>query len=329
MRVLFCMRSDYYRNFGEDSMQALKIKKYLKKIGVEVDINYGQMEDYSSYDIVHLFNLKITGEIYKYYKTARYYKKNMVITPLYWDQNKYYNYINDLEGIKLWNRSKIYREKILRGCKMIFPSSLMEEEFIKKEFGKQLISCNVIHGGVEITGDEIPLYNFKERYNLDNYVLSVGRINKKNNQIILAEACNRLGIQLVLIGSAGDKEYLNKIIAFKNVLYLGEMDEYDRYNAYKFGKLYVNPSFAEIVPIYSLEAAVSGCNVISTKEGSSIEYLTDMTSYCNPYELNDISNAIQIGMKTRRDKKLKSYVLENYSWEKSAKEFYESYLKLM
>lgn len=210
---------------------------------------------------------------------------------------------------------------------MIFPNSLMEEEFIKKEFGK-IVPCNVVYGGLEIPGDEIPLYNFKERYNLDNYALSVGRINKKNNQIALAEACDKLGIKLVLIGSARDKEYLNKIIEFKNVLYLGDMDEYDRYNAYKFAKLYINSSFAEIVPIYSLEAAVSGCNILSTEEGSSIEYFKDMIDYCNPYDLDNILQGLQIGIKKRRDKKLKSYVLENYSWEKAARELYENYLKI-
>ncbi|MBE6069239.1 MAG: glycosyltransferase [Clostridium lundense] len=327
MKVLFCMRSDYYRNLGEDSMQALKIKKYLKKIGVEVDINYGQIEDYSSYDIVHLFNLKIMGETYKHYKIARYYKKNIVITPLYWDQNQYYNYINDLEGIKLWDRSKIYRQKILKGCKMVFPSSLMEEEFIKGEFGKST-PCNIIHGGVEVPGDEIPLYNFKGRYNLDNYVLSAGRISKKNNQIALAEACDKLGMKLVLTGSVRDKEYLNKIMTFKNVLYLGGMDEYDRYNAYKFAKLYVNSSFAEIVPIYSLEAAVSGCNMLCTHQGSSIEYFSDMIDYCSPYDLDSIVQGLQIGVKKKKDKKLRNHIIENYNWQKVAKDLYESYLKI-
>ncbi|KGK87854.1 glycosyltransferase [Clostridium sp. HMP27] len=327
MKVLFCMRNDYYRNFGEDSMQALKIKKYLNKIGVEVDVNYGQVDDYSSYDIVHLFNLKITGEIYKYYKTARYYKKKIVISPLYWDQNKYYNYINDLEGIKLWDKSKVYRQKILKGCSMVFPNSLMEEEFIRKEFGK-FIQCSVINIGVDIPNDEIPLYNFKDRYNLDNYVVSVGRINKKNNQIALAEACDKLEMKLVLTGSVRDKEYLNKITTFKNVLYLGDMDEYDRYNAYKFAKLYVNSSFAEIVPIYCLEAAVSGCNILSTEEGSSIEYFKDIVNYCNPYCSDSILKELEIGLKKKKDRNLKSYVIQNYSWEKSAKNLYQNYLKI-
>lgn len=327
MKVLFCMRSDYYRNFGEDSMQALKIKKYLKKIGVEVDINYGQIGDYLSYDIVHLFNLKITGEIYKYYKTAKYYKKNIVITPLYWDQNQYYNYINDLEGIKLWDKSKIYREKILKGCKMVFLNSSIEEELIKREFGKY-IPCKIIYNGVEIQGEEIPLYNFKERYGLDNYILSVGKLSKKNNQIALAKACSKLNLQLVLIGNTKDKQYVDSILELKNVLYLGTMDDYNLYNAYKFSKLYVNPSFVEANFLYSLEAAASGCNVICAQEGSSIEYFKDMAVYFNPYESDDILKVLQIAIKKRKDKKLVNHIIENYSWEKSAKNLYENYLTI-
>lgn len=327
MKILFCMRSDYYRNFGEDSMQALKIKRYLEKIGVEVEINYGQIGDYSSYDIVHLFDLKITGEIYKYYKTAKYYKKNIVISPLYWDQSKYYNFINDLEGIKLWDKSKIYKQKILKGCKMIFLNSLMEEELIKREFGKY-IPCKIIYNGVEIQGEEIPLYNFKERYGLDNYILCVGKLSKKNNQIALAEACDKLGLKLVLIGNAKDKQHLDDIIEFKNVLYLGTMDDYNLYNAYKFAKLYVNPSFEETTSLYSLEAAANGCNIVCTQNGSSVEYFKDMASYFNPYEINDISRILQIIIKKRKDKKLVNHIIEKYSWEKSARDLYEAYLRI-
>lgn len=324
MKVLLCIRSDYYRNFGGDSMQVLKAAKYLKKMGIAVDINDGSISDYSSYDIVHLFNLNRVGETYKYYKIAKSYKKNIVLSSLYWNLKKYYNHINDLENIKLWDRCRMYRKEILKGCKMVYPNSKSEGKLIQKEFGKW-VPYTVVYNGVEVESDEVPLYNFKERYNLNNYVLCVGKIEERKNQLKLAEICSNIGIQLVLIGSIGDKNYFNECMKFKNVIYLGFMDSYHIYNAYRFTRLHVLPSFVETPGLSSLEAAASGCNIVSTVEGCSKEYFGDMAIYCNPYDEKSIEKAISIGIKQKKNNKLKKYVLENYNWERCINTLYNSY----
>jgi len=309
-------------------MQALKTAEYLRKMGVTVDINDGGIEDYSGYDIVHLFNLTTIGETYKYYRIAKSYKRNIVLSSVYWNLEKYYNYINDLESIKLWNRCRIYRTEILKGCKMVYPNSKAEGELIQNEFGKW-VPRTVIYNGVEVESDEVPLYNFKERYNLNNYILCIGRIEKRKNQLTLAEICNNIGVQLVLIGNVIDKKYFSECMKFKNVIYLGYMDSYNLYNAYRFAKLHVLPSFIETPGLSSLEAAASGCNIISTSEGCASEYFKDMAIYCNPYDSNSIFESVKIGLKRKKDNKLKDYVLENYNWEKCIETLYESYRKIL
>jgi len=309
-------------------MQVLKTAEYLRKLGVTVDINDGGITDYSDYDIVHLFNLSTIGETYKYYRIAKSYKRNIVLSSVYWNMEKYYNYINDLECIKLWNKCRIYRTEILKGCKMVYPNSKEEGELIQKEFGKW-VPLTVIYNGVEVESDEVPLYNFKERYNLNNYTLCVGRIEKRKNQLTLAEICNKLGVQLVLIGKIINKKYFSECIKFKNVIYLGYMDSYNVYNAYRFAKLHVLPSFVETPGLSSLEAAASGCNIISTSEGCASEYFKDMASYCDPYDWNSIYESIKIGLKQKKNNKLKDYVLENYNWQKCIETLYESYKKII
>lgn len=328
MKILFCVRDDYYRNFAGDSMQILKIAEYLRKIGVIVDINNGGITDYSNYDIVHLFNLAYIGETYKYYKIARSYKKNIVLSSVYWNLKKYYNYINDLESIKLWDRCKIYRTEILKGCKMIYPNSKAEGELIQEEFGKW-VPYTVIYNGVEVENADVPLYNFKERHSLNNYVLCVGRIDQRKNQLTLAKVCSDLGLQLVLIGSINDKKYFSECMKFKNVLYVGFMDNYNKYNSYRFAKLHVLPSFVETPGLSSLEAAASGCNIVTTSEGCTTEYFRDMAIYCNPYNSDCIYKAVEEGIKQKKDSKLKDYILKNYIWEKCVESLYDSYLKIL
>lgn len=57
MKVLFCIRNDYLKNFAGDSMQLLKTAEYLRNMKVNIDINNGNITNYSNYDLIHLFNL--------------------------------------------------------------------------------------------------------------------------------------------------------------------------------------------------------------------------------------------------------------------------------
>ncbi|GAA0718345.1 glycosyltransferase [Clostridium malenominatum] len=328
MRVIYCIRNDYLRNFAGDSMQALKSAEHLRKMGVHIDINNGHIEDYSSYDLVHLFNLTRTGETYKYYKIGKYYKKTILLSPMYWDLKKYYDYEKDLEGIRMWGKCAHYRSEILKGCRIIYPNSESEGELLRKEFGKY-IKYEVIHDGVEVEDDQVPLYNFKDRYNLENYILCVGRICKIKNQLTLAKICNNLNLRLVLIGNIDDKDYFNECMKYKNVTYLGFMDSYNIYNAYRFAKLHASPSFIEIPGISSLEAAASGCNILTTKEGSAYEYFGDEATYCNPFQEESITKGVLEGINKRKDNNLKNHILDYYNWNKCIEKLYESYKAIL
>ena len=328
MKVLLCVRQDYYRSFAMDSMKVIKTAEYLRKLGVTVDINDGGIYDYSSYDIVHLFNIDTAGETYRYYKIAHFYKKNIVISPMHWDMKKYHTINNKIDNIKLYEKCSSYKEEILKKSKVIVCNSELEKDLIQKEFNVNS-QCSVIYNGVEVEDEDIPLYNFTERYNLNNYVLCVGRISASKNQLALCDICAQLGKQLVLIGSVENNEYLKQCTSFNNVVYLGFMDSYNVYNAYRFAKVHVNPSFVGMPGLSSLEAAASGCNVVSTQEGCAKEYFKDMALYCDPYDNNSIYDAVKKGFEKRKDSKLKNYVNENYKWEKLINDLYKTYLEIL
>ncbi|MBX4261723.1 glycosyltransferase [Clostridium estertheticum] len=328
MKVLLCVRQDYYRNFAVDSMKVIKTAEYLRKLGVTVDINDGGIYDYSSYDIVHLFNIDTAGETYRYYKIAQFYKKSLVISPMHWDMKKYHMINDEIESMKLYEKCSIYKEEILKRSKAIICNSELEKELIKSEFHVSVYK-EVIYNGVEVENDDIPLYNFKERYNLNNYVLCVGRISQSKNQLALCRICAELGKQLVLIGNVNDNEYLKECTNFKNVVYLGFMDNYNVYNAYRFAKVHVNPSFVGMPGLSSLEAAASGCNVVSTKEGCAKEYFKEMAFYCDPYDNNSILSAVKSGFEKRKDNILKNYVNQNFNYDKLTNDLYKIYLEIL
>ncbi|WP_138205156.1 glycosyltransferase family 4 protein [Haloimpatiens lingqiaonensis] len=329
MKVLLCTREDYMRNFEGDSKQVLKTCEYLKEKKVNVYINNGHISDFSEYDIIHLFNLTRVGEIYKYYKIAHGYKKPLVISPIYWDIEKYYLYKNDEEKLNLWKKAYLYREEILKGCHRVFANSYMEKELLIREFGICSDAVEVVYTGVEVEHEDIPLYNFRERYKLNKYVLCVGRISPKKNQLLLAKICEKLGIQLVIIGQVKDKEYFKKCMKYRNVVYLGFMDSYNIYNAYRFAKVHALVSFVEKPGMSSLEAAACGCNIVSTSEGCAEEYFGDMAYYCNPYDEDSISQALEEAINKRKNYKLKEYVKENYQWGRSVDKIYRNYIDML
>ena len=328
MKVLLCARGDYYRNFASDSIQVIKLASYLKKRGIEVEINNGDVDDYSSYDIIHLIGISRIGEIYKYYKLAHKQKKNIVCTPIYWDLTKYYELTKDVEFIKLTKQCDIYKEEILRGCNLILPNSNIERECLANKFNFNM-ETRVIYNGVDIEDEKTPLYNFKERYELDKYILCVGKISPEKNQLNLCMISNKLGVQLVLIGTISNEEYFKQCVAYDNVKYLGFMDSYNIYNAYRFAKLHILPAYYELPGLSSLEAAASGCVLVSTKEGSAKEYFKDLAIYCDPYDNKSIEASIVKGLATHKNAKLKNYVIENFSWEKSTDSIVSAYNSLL
>jgi glycosyltransferase involved in cell wall biosynthesis len=157
----------------------------------------------------------------------------------------------------------------------------------------------------------------------------VARINPHKNQLALAKVCSRLETKLVLIGNINDKAYFDECMKYSNVTYLGFMDSYNIYNAYRFSRVHVLPSFMEIPGLSSLEAAASGCNIISTKEGSAGEYFKDMALYIDPYDENSIMNALEKALKQRKTGILKKHVVDNYSWNRCIESLYNCYLEIL
>ncbi|MDP4089031.1 MAG: hypothetical protein Q8930_07145, partial [Bacillota bacterium] len=78
-----------------------------------------------------------------------------------------------------------------------------------------------------------------------------------------------------------------------------------------------------------LEAAASGCSIVSTNQGSAAEYFGDKAIYCDPYDEGSIYDAVKQGIKAGRDPELKRVMQEKFNWENCVRPLYESYGRLM
>ena len=92
MKVLFQSRLDILTNMGGDSVQMIKTKEELEKLGVEVDINSDYKADLTNYDLVHVFGLQWLCEPYVQYKNAKKQNKVVVLSPIHHSETEVARY---------------------------------------------------------------------------------------------------------------------------------------------------------------------------------------------------------------------------------------------
>ena len=89
MKVLMQCRKNFYTLQGGDTIQLLKTKSELEKLGVIVDISLEYEPDLSNYDIVHLSNLTRIQETYIQTINAVSQKKPIVLSTIFWPMDEF------------------------------------------------------------------------------------------------------------------------------------------------------------------------------------------------------------------------------------------------
>ncbi len=313
-----------------DSVQLLKTAEYLKEKGLFVTINDGTILDYTEYDIIHLFNLTRLSETYKYFKIAQKFNKLIVLTPIYWDISKFYKYVNDIQNIKQWEYEKQFRQEIIKGCTLIYPSSMLEMEALELD-NENNFPYEIIYSGVSennITASE-SLEMSQKINSVKPYILCAARVCPRKNQLLLCQMANELDINVILAGTTNSKQYLKNCLTLPNVHYWGFANYNQLRYLYQNAELHILCSFVETPGLSSLEAGYFGTKIISTLEGSAVEYFKNMAVYCNPYDRYDIKNSISTSLTQKNNPGLKKHIEANFLWENCLSKLYKSYFNLL
>jgi glycosyltransferase involved in cell wall biosynthesis len=136
----------------------------------------------------------------------------------------------------------------------------------------------------------------KNKYSLDNFVLSVGETRPYKNTRRLIQAFARLNIdslKLVVVGKISKIdpsliELPKELKIVDRVIFMGEIDDEELAVLYRRAKVFVFPSLYEGFGIPPLEAMACGCPVVVSKVASLPEVCGDAAYYVNPYDIDDI-----------------------------------------
>ena len=361
MKVLFQTRTNLFDAPGGDMIQMLKTKEYLEKLGVVVDISLEFEPDLSNYDLVHLFNLMEPQDIYLQMRNAKKQNKKIVLSTIYGLYTEFErkargglfqtvaNYISayQIAFIKIF--VKHYKEKrfhkgvfkmmykgyyglmkeIIDNTSVFLPNSVSEMNRVASEFKLKNYSYKNIPNAIDksiFTNEKNDENKFKD---FEGCIVCAARIEGRKSTLSLVKAVKDTNYKLVLVGKASQnqKKYVEKVRqeAGSNVYFLGAIPHEDLKNLYKVAKVHALVSWMETPGLSSLEAGVMDCNLVVTEKGDTREYFDDFAFYCEPDDVNSIKRAIDLAYETPLNPKLKEKILENYTWEKTAKETLEGY----
>ena len=338
MRVLFQIRPDHGEQAGGDTVHAVRTAEELQALGVEADVCGGLAPDLSEYDLVHLFNTELVEPTFRHTLRARAAGLPIVLTPIFWRPPLEDESFAAFERRNLARRDDVMRHVAIGLADALTPPSRIELDRITAGFPAVPQVREVVPVGVDAVfgaGDG-ERFCMRHRVPLRGFVLCVGRLEARKNQLRLIEACHRLDAPLVLIGAEYDdrREYASACREQAerlgvDVRFLSFVTQEEVVDAYAAARVHALPSLWETVGLSSLEAAAGGCNVVSTQNCGVREYVGARAWYCDPESVDSIRAAVAAALAAPLGDRLRDEIVSRYPWSIAAEKLGALYESVM
>ena len=362
------IRANAFTCSGGDTVQMQKTKEALIEKGCKVDLSLELRPDLSNYDVVHLFNITRVQETFIQIQNAVLQNKPVVLSTIYWPFDDFEKKANiGLRRVlgKILNADKMaslkalakflllgerdegtrylithkysqMQQYILNNAKVFLPNAIGEMEQIKTHLNFIANDNDIV-----VVPNAINLSAATRALNLDtnkfddykDWLICVGRIDARKNQLKLLEALENSDYKLLLVGkcSPGQKSYFKKVMkkikGNKNVRYIEHIPNEDLYQLYKVCKVSVLPSWFETPGLVSLEAAVMGCNIVVSDRGTTKDYFDRYAYYCDVMSAKSIRDQIDLAYNSPFDEEFRKKIITEYTWEKAAEATLMGYSK--
>ena len=323
MRVLFQSRADLLVLPAGDTVQVLETKRALQALGVDVDHSSELAPDLEGYDLVHLFNLTRVAETAAQCENTIRRGKPVVVSPIYWNPEEYIMHENPRQQgplLRYWRQDNPLRRRVVESAAMLLPNAEAEARLIQRDLGV-MVPFRVVPNGADPGFAHADPGEFVSRFGVRDFVLCCARISPRKNQLALVRAARGLGFPVVFIGPVNDPFYFEacRKEADSSHHFLGFMPQRQIAGAYAAARVHVLPSWFETPGLASLEAAMAGCNIVSTDRGTAREYFGDLAWYCDPADVESIKAAVVAAYRAPRQPELAALVRERFTWDHAAR----------
>ncbi len=373
MKVLMLGRIGLFRNGGGDRVQIENTAAELRKMGIEVDTKSGFDIDLNGYDLVHVFQLDWTPETYFYVRDIKEAGKPLVLSPIHHnvDEVKRFDdmYAFDFRRIsRLLFKEQHKRDTFKNLYRCIFTPAKIEPTLKSVILGlKNMHSETLEMADIVLVQTELEAADLQKTYNAnfnwikitngvgeqflnpskgdnpldqENYILSVGRIEPRKDQLSLIKAVDLLrkktgkDIRLVLIGKKPKNRHFEYICRFNRLLkkhawvkHISKVpyDKMPRY--YSHAKVGASVSWFESTGLTNLEALFCGANIVATGDRAT-EYLGDMAFYAEPGNIESISLALEKAY-SAEPPQIPEKMYKDYTWTNTAERTLKLYRNIL
>lgn len=350
-KVLFLNRTNAFSEPGGDTIVMNQYKVELEKRGVCVDIQSSPEAISREYDLVHLFNVTLPSYTERFARQAVAYSVPFVITALQENFPIYLNrarilfsllesYVGSGQNpILLKNYKEVLDKQSQAPCitspyaintaELILTSGNAEAHFLKSYFSG--VNTQNVHFGCNISDENISKELFIKEFGIDNFILCVGRLETRKNQLALLKALEEDDVTIVFAdgGFTYQKRYDEVCRNFKRrgkTIFTGRLSKDMLISAYKAAKLHCLPSLYELPGLVTLEAARYGCPVTASSWGTIKDYMGDSCSYFEPDDFDDIRRVV-LDAYSRGDLKYQQDKASQFTWGNSVSSLLVAYSK--
>lgn len=223
----------------------------------------------------------------------------------------------------------VYR--LLHESTLLLPNSHADARQLQTLFSVDESRVRVIPNGIDTDFVGVDPAAFRRRHLQDwpadaPFVLCVGRIERRKNQLLLAQACLAAKARLVLIGQLApntDLDYqqrlLDLVAAHGDYLkYLGQLPREQLPNAYAAAAVHALVSTWETPGLTSLEAGLNGCNLVVGEHPTVREYFDGIATIVHQ-DAASVQNGIERALAMPRNGQGQAEVIaQNYTWDRVA-----------
>ena len=338
MKVLFLTYPRIGLNRGGLQIQIEQTARYLVAQGVDVvmfDPWRNQLEDV---DICHIFS--IDSSCIYHAERARDMGVPVVVSPVFnafgggrWVLRLKMQLAKTVPGFY----SDLRRAgKMLECAKRVIALNEKERNSITQDLGVSPALCEIIPNGLSLKGINVDPALFQQTFGVEDFILQVGSIDPNKNQLRTIKAAKKLGKKLVIVGQAApsQREYLKecKKVADGAVVFTGYIDNSDPLlaSAYAGARVFVLPSFKEVMPLVLYEAANAGCSLVVSESVPVDLVLRDCVTRFNPSSVDAIADAIMATFRREEDRlELPGLVASMHGWNDVATSLISVYSRLI
>jgi glycosyltransferase involved in cell wall biosynthesis len=321
MKIMYCTYPMAFHTPGGGEVQLMAYYKYMCDKATKIRLFDPWNPRLADQDLVHYFSC-VGGSVH-FCRFIKSLEIPLIISSSLWITP---------ETQELYPAEEIRIQ--LEMSDTIVTNSDMESEAISETLGIPLERFYTVYNGVDPLFLERPsAHIFREKYGMrDPYILCVGNIEPRKNQLTLAKAMHQFPeYKLVLMGHVRNSSYLDKVIESGlegQVIYINALpnDSIELRSAYQGCQAFCLPSTLETPGLAALEAAAQGCAIALTSVGSTREYFGNAVAYLQPDEPESIVEALARALQQNSDQKNNlAKIGESFTWPQVVKRLQSLY----